>query len=338
MKIHIATLSLRKHQAIAALITHGVAEAALICGTSAQILGRWMKDPVFSAALRAARRADFRHQKARLRQGVKGAVFSLLTIAANPAAKASNRFNAAKQLISIAEYAGEREDFLAEVTELESATRGAKLPAGGSVKSPRTGHGAKYPRKKQQAIIELFQQRSIAEAARKTGVGLQTLYRWMEEPEFVAECRAFERSTFGEALTLAQQKTGDLMMLIRNFSLDRTVPDATRNKANDYIYSDAKANALEDTQERLSEQERAKAISTDEPAETSKTIGRDLRQRLRRLQALLPGTWCDETQYIHAVDGRPAGCSVIGAEGWHKWSKPPEGSKVGDRVPDKAAA
>ena len=140
-----------------------------------------------------------------------------------------------------------------------------------------------------------------------------------------------------KAYTLAQIAPVVLAGLAR-FAEARSAP-VTRIKADAYIVSDAKANAREDAQERLSEQERARAISaTDEPAETSKTIGRDLRQRLRRLQALLPGTWCDETQYCHAVDGRPAGCSVIGPEGWHKWSKPPEGSKVGDRVPDKVAA
>jgi len=343
MKLHTSALSLKKHQAIAALVTRSVAEAGDICGITTQNLCRWMKDPVFDAALRAARRAYDRHQTALLRQDAKAAVVSLLNIMYDARAKASTRFAAARQLRSIAKAAGEIADFAAEVAETErTAIANAKLvmlPAGESVKLGRTGHGAKFPHKKRQAVIQLFKQRSIEDAARETGIGTQTLYQWMEEPEFDAEFRAVERSAFGEAMTLAQQKTGDVITLIRKYARDPATPQATRIKADTYITNEALENAVKDLTARVAEGERAKGtpVATDEPEDTGKMIGRNLRQRLRQLKALLPVTRRGSFEYVHARDGRAVGWSVIGAQGKQVWSRPAEACQVGDLVPVVAA-
>jgi len=343
MKLLTSTLSLKKHQAIAALVTHGVAETADICGITTQKLCRWMKDPVFDAALRAARRADERHQTALLRQDAKGAVVSLLNIMYDARAKPSNRFVAARQVRRIAKAAVEIADFAADVAEMErTAIANAKLvilPAGDSVKSRRTGHGAKFPHRKRQAVIQLFKQHSIGDAARETGIGTQTLYQWMEEPEFDAECRAVERSVFGEAMTLAQQKLGDAITLIRKFARDPATPQATRLKADTYITNEALENAVKDLTARVAEGERAKGtpVATDEPEDTGKMIGRNLRQRLRQLKALLPVTRRGSFEYVHARDGRAVGWSVIGAQGKQVWSRPAEACQVGDLVPVVAA-
>jgi len=47
-----------------------------------------------------------------------------------------------------------------------------------------TGHGAKFGRKKEEAIAALLSQRNIEEAARQTGVAPRTLLRWLQVPEF----------------------------------------------------------------------------------------------------------------------------------------------------------
>jgi hypothetical protein len=47
-----------------------------------------------------------------------------------------------------------------------------------------TGHGAKFGRKKEDAIAALLSHRSVEEAARAAGVGYKTLLRWLELPEF----------------------------------------------------------------------------------------------------------------------------------------------------------
>ena len=52
-----------------------------------------------------------------------------------------------------------------------------------------TGHGAKFGRKKEEAIAALLSQRSIEEAARAINVGYKTLLRCLQIPEFRAAYR-----------------------------------------------------------------------------------------------------------------------------------------------------
>ena len=47
-----------------------------------------------------------------------------------------------------------------------------------------TGHGAKYGRKKEEAIAALLSQRKVEEAARVVGIAPKTLLRWLKVPEF----------------------------------------------------------------------------------------------------------------------------------------------------------
>jgi hypothetical protein len=49
-----------------------------------------------------------------------------------------------------------------------------------------TGHGAKFGRKKEEAIIALLAHRNVEEAAKSIGVAPKTLFRWMQVPEFDA--------------------------------------------------------------------------------------------------------------------------------------------------------
>jgi hypothetical protein len=46
------------------------------------------------------------------------------------------------------------------------------------------GHGAKFGRKKDEAILALLTQRNVEEAARSIGITGTTLLRWMTAPEF----------------------------------------------------------------------------------------------------------------------------------------------------------
>ena len=47
-----------------------------------------------------------------------------------------------------------------------------------------TGHGAKFGRKKEEAVAALLVQRNLEDAARAIGISPKTLLRWMKEPEF----------------------------------------------------------------------------------------------------------------------------------------------------------
>jgi transposase-like protein len=46
------------------------------------------------------------------------------------------------------------------------------------------GHGAKFGRKKEEAIAALLLQRNVEEAARSNGVNPNTLLRWLKIPDF----------------------------------------------------------------------------------------------------------------------------------------------------------
>ena len=67
------------------------------------------------------------------------------------------------------------------------------------------GHGTKFGRKKEAAIAALLTQRNVEEAARKAGIGIQTLYRWMKDPEFDAAYRKARRASLDQAITRLQQ-------------------------------------------------------------------------------------------------------------------------------------
>ncbi|MBI3909994.1 MAG: hypothetical protein HY320_03565 [Armatimonadetes bacterium] len=53
-----------------------------------------------------------------------------------------------------------------------------------------SGHGAKLPRKREQAIAALLAEPTVGAAAGAAGVGYATLRRWLALPEFDAEYRA----------------------------------------------------------------------------------------------------------------------------------------------------
>ena len=53
-----------------------------------------------------------------------------------------------------------------------------------------TGHGAKFGRQKEEAIVALLTHRTIEEAARAVNVSTKTLLRWQKEPEFDSAYRA----------------------------------------------------------------------------------------------------------------------------------------------------
>jgi len=56
-----------------------------------------------------------------------------------------------------------------------------------------TGHGAKFGRKKEEAIAALLTQRNIEEAARSIAVAPNTLLKWMKVPEFQTAYRQARR-------------------------------------------------------------------------------------------------------------------------------------------------
>ena len=120
-----------------------------------------------------------------------------------------------------------------------------------------TGHGAKFGRKKEEAIAALLSQRNVEDAARVVGVDAKTLLRWMKEPEFDAAYREARRVAFGQSVARLQQASGAAVTTLLKLMLDANVPASTRARcAESVLTQTAKAIELDDIEARLSELER----------------------------------------------------------------------------------
>ena len=117
----------KTEDAIAALLSQrNVDEAARTAGIGTRTLLRWMKDPEFDAAFRAARRAAFGQTTARLQQGSSAAATILMKLMLDANTPASTRVRAAEIIVSHAGKAIEIEDIEARVSELERAAEASK--------------------------------------------------------------------------------------------------------------------------------------------------------------------------------------------------------------------
>jgi hypothetical protein len=82
------------------------------------------------------------------------------------------------------------------------------------------GHGAKYDRKKEEAIAALLTQKNIEEAARSIGIGHATLLRWLKEPEFDTAYREARRAAFRQSVARLQQASGATVTTLLKLMLD----------------------------------------------------------------------------------------------------------------------
>lgn len=118
-------LGRKKEEAIVALLsTRGVEEAARACNTPVRTLYRWLSEPDFDKAYRAARRKAFGQATARLQHGASAAVTTLLKVMLEAATPASTKVRAVECVLTHAAKAIEIEDIEARVAALEAATSG----------------------------------------------------------------------------------------------------------------------------------------------------------------------------------------------------------------------
>jgi hypothetical protein len=120
------------------------------------------------------------------------------------------------------------------------------------------GHGAKFGRKKEDAIAALLTHRSIEEAARAIRVVPNTLQRWMKEPEFDIAYRAAKRAAFGQAIARLHQGSSAAATTLMKLMLDSATPASTRARCAESVLDLAsKAIEMEDFESRLAALERA---------------------------------------------------------------------------------
>jgi hypothetical protein len=128
------------------------------------------------------------------------------------------------------------------------------------------GHGAKYERKKEQAIAALLTHRTTGEAATAAGVGISTLWRWLNEPEVRTSYLKARREAVSQAVARKQQATSAAGVTILKLMTDPNLPAAVRQRAAECVFGlAAKGIEIEDLDLRLSESERAADPSKRNP-------------------------------------------------------------------------
>jgi hypothetical protein len=120
-----------------------------------------------------------------------------------------------------------------------------------------TGHGSKFGRKKEEAIVALLTHRNVEEAARAIKIGTKTLFRWMKDPEFDAAYRDAKRSAFSQAIARLHQMSSAAVTTLGKIMLDPNAPASTRVRAADSIVNHTvKVIEIEDHGARISALER----------------------------------------------------------------------------------
>src|ERR1019366_888705 len=124
------------------------------------------------------------------------------------------------------------------------------------------GHGAKYARKQEEAIVALLTQRNIDEAAKAAGIAPNTLLKWMKQPEFDTAYREARHLAFRQSVARLQQASGAAVSTLLKIMVDVNAPHSTRVPAADSVLDHAaKAIEIEELEERLSNLERAAELS-----------------------------------------------------------------------------
>jgi transposase-like protein len=128
--------------------------------------------------------------------------------------------------------------------------------------SRKVGHGSKFGRKKEEAIAALLTQRNVEEAARTAGIGTQTLYRWMKEPEFEAAYREGRRAAVSQTYARLQQASSAAASTLFKLMVDPGAPASTRVRAaNSILDHSMHAIEIDDLQVRLTAVEHATQLA-----------------------------------------------------------------------------
>src|SRR6185437_12715882 len=120
------------------------------------------------------------------------------------------------------------------------------------------GPTAKFNRKKEEAITALLTSRSIEEAAKNAGIGIQTLIRWMKLPEFDEAYRKARRLAFSQSISRLQQASTAAVSTLLKIMVDPNSPASVRVRAADSVLDHAKqAIEVEDVEVRVAALEQA---------------------------------------------------------------------------------
>ncbi len=116
--------------------------------------------------------------------------------------------------------------------------------------------------KQERALHALLTEPTIEEAARAAGIGERTLYRWLNDPPFVAAYREARRQAVQRATGRLQQAANDAVTTLQNVMMDAEAPAPARvNAAKSVLDLAVKAVEIEDLTARIEALEHAAAHS-----------------------------------------------------------------------------
>ena len=119
------------------------------------------------------------------------------------------------------------------------------------------GHGEKWSRKKDAAILALVTEPTIADAAKKAGISHATLHRWLQIKDFKDAYREAKREAVSAAIARLQRTATEAVDALRDVMNDTESPASARVSAARSILEIAiKAVELEDFERRLEALER----------------------------------------------------------------------------------
>jgi len=119
------------------------------------------------------------------------------------------------------------------------------------------GHGEKMDKQKELVITALLTERSIELAAKKSGIGEHTIYRWMATPEFDKAYKEAKRKILDHAISQIQISVTEAVGVLRSIMNDTENPASSRvSSAKTIIEQALKAVELEDVVKRVEELER----------------------------------------------------------------------------------
>jgi len=93
------------------------------------------------------------------------------------------------------------------------------------------GHGAKYPRKHEEAVLALLAHSTVPEAARAVGIGERTLWKWMQREDFREAYRKARAEVVRHAVAQVQRGMGKAVETLVEVMEDKGAPQGSRVSA-----------------------------------------------------------------------------------------------------------